>query len=176
MIGSSCDSMKHKREFDTCYFHNHHVQGVNYSLFIMLLKKMVSMESKRQPWADLAVSPLLSSQSADLYSVFHVSPSPHHEVPKGGVYIIGFRSIRVCRFQDGIETTHEAKVGSHHAARVVSRVVGPLLVLVASPVNFFSRSSISRKNNVAKSLGPFDVRKVPESKKHVKTRKYASRF
>jgi hypothetical protein len=32
--------MKHKREFDTSYFHNSHVQGVNYSLFIMLLKEM----------------------------------------------------------------------------------------------------------------------------------------
>jgi hypothetical protein len=30
--------MKHDKEFDTNYFHNSHVQGVNYSLFIMLLK------------------------------------------------------------------------------------------------------------------------------------------
>jgi hypothetical protein len=62
----------------------------------------------------------------------------------------------------------EEKGGSHHAARVVSRVVGPLLVLVASPVDFSSWSSISRNNDMAKSLGAFDVRKVPESQNHAK--------
>jgi hypothetical protein len=53
----------------------------------------------------------------------------------------------------------------------VVHVVGPLLVLVASPDEFFSQSSISQKNNVAKFLGPFDVRKVPESQKHAKNKK-----
>jgi hypothetical protein len=38
--------MKHMREFYISYFHNPHVQGVNYSIFSMLLKEMVSMESK----------------------------------------------------------------------------------------------------------------------------------
>jgi hypothetical protein len=45
--------MKHEREFDTSYFHNPHVQRVNYSLFIMLLKEMVSMESKSHNWEQL---------------------------------------------------------------------------------------------------------------------------
>jgi hypothetical protein len=68
MIGSSCDSdhRSTKREFDTSYFHNPIVQGVNYSLFIMVLEKMVSMETKGQPEAAPIVSPLLSSQSANL--------------------------------------------------------------------------------------------------------------
>jgi hypothetical protein len=38
-----------EREFDTSYFHNPIVQGVNYSLFIMSLEEMVSMELKGQP-------------------------------------------------------------------------------------------------------------------------------
>jgi hypothetical protein len=57
--------MKHEREFDTTYFHNPHFQGVNYFLFIMLLKEMVSMESKGQPGAAPLASSNLSSQSAD---------------------------------------------------------------------------------------------------------------
>jgi hypothetical protein len=51
--------MKHEREFDTSYFHNAIVHGVNYSLFIMLLKVLVSMESKGQPEAAPAASPRL---------------------------------------------------------------------------------------------------------------------
>jgi hypothetical protein len=50
--------------------------GVNYSLFIMLLKKMVPMESNGQPGAALAVYPLLALQSVDPYCVFHVFPCP----------------------------------------------------------------------------------------------------
>jgi hypothetical protein len=53
--------MKHEREFDTSYFHNPIVQGVNYSLFIMLLKEMVSMEPEGQPGAAPVVCPLLDS-------------------------------------------------------------------------------------------------------------------
>jgi hypothetical protein len=49
--------MKHKREFDTSFFHNPNSPGVNYSLFIMLLKEMVSMELKGQHGAALAASP-----------------------------------------------------------------------------------------------------------------------
>jgi hypothetical protein len=43
-------------------------------------------------------------------------------------------------------------------------MVSPLLRLVAFPVDFFSSSSISQ-TMMWKKLGPFDVRKVPESKK-----------
>jgi hypothetical protein len=48
-----------------------------------------------------------------------------------------------------------------------ARVVGPLLCRVAFPIDFlfFSSSCISRKNDVAKSLGPFDIRMILESQK-----------
>jgi hypothetical protein len=76
--------MKHEREFATSYFHNPHVQGVNYSLFIMLLKEMVSMESKGKLGAALTASLLVSLQFLDPYGVFHVSLSPRREVAQGG--------------------------------------------------------------------------------------------
>jgi hypothetical protein len=56
------------------------VQGANYSLFIMLHKEMVSMESKGQPGAAPTTYPLISSLCLDLYGVFVVSLPPHHEV------------------------------------------------------------------------------------------------
>jgi hypothetical protein len=40
-------------------------------------------------------------------------------------------------------------------AMSVARVVVPLLALVASPVDFFFDSCVSRKNDVAEFLGPF---------------------
>jgi hypothetical protein len=49
--------MKYERDFHTIYFHNPVVQGVNYSLFIMLLKEMVSMDFNGQRGAAPAVSP-----------------------------------------------------------------------------------------------------------------------
>jgi hypothetical protein len=67
------------------------VQGVNYSLFIMFLKEMISMELKGKLGAALAASPLLSSQSSDQFCVFRVSPAPHREMAKGVLYIVGFR-------------------------------------------------------------------------------------
>jgi hypothetical protein len=76
--------MKHEREFDTSYFHNLVVQGVNYSLLVMLLKEMVSMESKGQSGMASgeapAASPLLSLQSSNQFRVFFVSSPPHHEI------------------------------------------------------------------------------------------------
>jgi hypothetical protein len=56
--------MKHDREFDTSYFHNPIVQGLNHSLYIMLLKEMASMESRRQPGAAPKASPLPSYPSS----------------------------------------------------------------------------------------------------------------
>jgi hypothetical protein len=43
--------------------------------------------------------------------------------------------------------------------------VDPLLAHVTFPVDFFSESSISRKNNVTKRLGQFIVQKVLKVKK-----------
>jgi hypothetical protein len=97
-----------EREFDTSYFHNPIVQGVNYSHFIMLLKEMVSMESKGQPGAALEVSPLLSLQSVNPFDVFCVSSLPHHEIARGVLYIVDFRSGRIHGDQDCNERMHEA--------------------------------------------------------------------
>jgi hypothetical protein len=53
----------------------------------------------------------------------------------------------------------------YHAARKVDRVVDPLLSLVELHVDLlFSHFLISWKNDVAKRLGPFDVRKVSKVK------------
>jgi hypothetical protein len=56
---------------------------MNYSLFIMVMKEMMSMEEKGQPRAATAASPLQSSQFADLYCVFSVSLSPHPKIAQG---------------------------------------------------------------------------------------------
>jgi hypothetical protein len=138
--------MKHEREFDTSYFHNPHIQGVNYSLFIMLLKEMMSMESKGQPGAALTASPLQSLQSSDLYCVFCVSLSPSHKIIEGVVYIVRYMSRRSHTVQDCVETTLEGRDGAHHAVSMWDHTVPPPLFLVASPIDFFfSRSSISQK-------------------------------
>jgi hypothetical protein len=54
----------------------------------MLLKEMVSMESKGQPGVALVASPLLSSQSSDQFRVFFVSPSPRCKITRGVFYIV----------------------------------------------------------------------------------------
>jgi hypothetical protein len=46
---------------------------MNYSLFIMVAKKLVSMEVKGPSRMAPAVSPLLSPPFLDLFHVFHVS-------------------------------------------------------------------------------------------------------
>jgi hypothetical protein len=53
-------------------------------------------------------------------------------------------------------------------------MVHAIFLLIGLPVDFFSRSSKSRKYDMAKRMGLFDIRNVPESKKHAKTRKSAS--
>jgi hypothetical protein len=55
----------------------------------------------------------------------------------------------------------------------MGHVVGLLFHLVAFHVDLFSWSSTSQKNDMAKKLGPFDIRKVPKSQKHEKIRKSA---
>jgi hypothetical protein len=71
------------------------------------------MESKgaRQTGAAPTASPLLSSQSSDHFCVFYISPPPHHEISRGVLYIIGFRSRHIHRVQDCVERTHEGEVG-----------------------------------------------------------------
>jgi hypothetical protein len=64
------------------------------------------MESKGQPGAAPAASPLLSLQSIDLFGVFRVSPPPRHEIARGVLYIVGFRSRRLRGDQDCIEMIH----------------------------------------------------------------------
>jgi hypothetical protein len=85
-----------------------------------------------------------------------------------------FRSNPIHGVQDCVDTMLKAQDGANHTARSVAHMVGPLLALVASHVDFFfSSSCVSQKNDVAKSLCPFDVEKVSETKKHTKTRKFA---
>jgi hypothetical protein len=122
--------MKHKREFDKSYFHNPIVQGVNYSLFIMLLKEM---ESKGQSSVALAAAPVLSSQSSNQFCVFCVSPSPCREIARGALYIASFRSRQFCGDQGCIERTHEAWDGPHHATKKWAHVVGPSFPLPRVP-------------------------------------------
>jgi hypothetical protein len=145
---------------------------MNYSLFIMVPKDIVSMESKGQPGMASATSVLLSSQFVDPYCVFHVSLLPPRE---GVAFIVSFRSrwfrqAKVCSIW-----THEGEIGPHHAVRILGHTVGRLSYLVVFHIDFFfSRSLISRNNDVAKRLGPFDTQKVPKSKKHEKKSKFAS--
>jgi hypothetical protein len=69
--------MKHEGEFDTSYFHKTHIQGVKYSLFIMVLEEMMFMESKGQPRVALAASPpiLAVFRLVSCVLFFSVSPS-----------------------------------------------------------------------------------------------------
>jgi hypothetical protein len=69
---------------------------MNYSLFNIVTKVVVSMEVKGQPGIALAASPLLSSQSSDLFHVFHVSTPPSHEIACWVIYIVDFSSRRIC--------------------------------------------------------------------------------
>jgi hypothetical protein len=69
---------------------------------------------------------------------------------------------------------HEGKSGPHHAVSFLAHVTHPNFHLVVFPIDLFFSWSKSRKNDMAKRLAPFDVRKVPESKKHAKTKKSAS--
>jgi hypothetical protein len=58
---------------------------MNYSLFIIVLKEIVSIESKGQLGAAPAASPLISSQSTDPYCIFCVSPPPLAKSLEGGI-------------------------------------------------------------------------------------------
>jgi hypothetical protein len=86
-------------------------KGWTTTLFIMVMKEIDSMESKGQLGAALAASPLLSTQSSNSYGVFRVSLVLHHEIDKGGIYIVDFRSRWFHRFQGCVKTTHEGEVG-----------------------------------------------------------------
>jgi hypothetical protein len=59
---------------------------VNNSLFTLLLKQMVSMESNAQPEAAPAASPLLSLQFVDLYYFFVFLHRIVMKSPDGGIY------------------------------------------------------------------------------------------
>jgi hypothetical protein len=50
------------------------------------------MEVKGQPGAARTMSPLLSSQSLDLFHVLYISPPPRHEIARESIYIVSFRS------------------------------------------------------------------------------------
>jgi hypothetical protein len=150
--------MKHKREFDTSYFHNPHVQGVNYSLFIMLLKETMLMESKgaTRSGSDSVFPHILAVfRSVSCVLCFSAAPSRNHQ---RRVYVVSFRSNPIHGVQDYIKMTLMARDGPRHAAMSVACMVGPLLALVASPIEFFfSGSCVSQENDVANSLGLSDA-------------------
>jgi hypothetical protein len=112
----------------------------------MLLKEMVSMESKGQPAATLIASPLISSQSSNQNCVFRFSPPSHCKVARGGIYSqflvktnswgwrLRWKDARVARW-------------ARHMARKWARVVVPLLCLVASPIDFLFSLSLTRVNS-----------------------------
>jgi hypothetical protein len=83
IVRSSDSNQRSAREFEKSYFHNPIVQAGELPPFIMLLKDMMSMESKGQPGVTPTASPLLSLQSADPFSVFCVSLPPHREIAQG---------------------------------------------------------------------------------------------
>jgi hypothetical protein len=57
----------------------------------------------------------------------------------------------------------------------VDRVVGPILAIMEFPIDFFfSRSLISKKIDVAKRFGPFDIERSLKVKNMQKTRKSSS--
>jgi hypothetical protein len=115
---------------------------MNYSLVIMVLKEMVSMESRGSRVVPVA-SPLLSLQSIDPFIVFRISPPPHRNNAKGGIYS-QYRSRRVHGGEFCDNWTHEVPSGTYHVGQVLDRIVGPILALVVFPVDFFfSSSSIS---------------------------------
>jgi hypothetical protein len=81
----------------------------------MVTKEMMSMEAKGQLGVALAASSLLS-QSLDPFCVFSISMSPCHEIARGRVYIVGFRSRRFRRAKFCSNRTHRVEVGPHHVA------------------------------------------------------------
>jgi hypothetical protein len=83
---------------------------MKYSLFIMVMKEMMSMEAKGQMGAAPAASPLLSSQYSDLYYMFSVSLPPCRKITRL-TYIVDFRSRQFHRAEVCSKRTHKAGVG-----------------------------------------------------------------
>jgi hypothetical protein len=59
---------------------------MNYSLFNIETKEMISIEAKRQPGAVLVASHLLSLQFADPYCVFSIFTPPSMKYHKRRIY------------------------------------------------------------------------------------------
>jgi hypothetical protein len=138
---------------------------MNYSLFIMVLREMETMEVKRQPRAAPTGSPLLSSKSANLYCV---SLAPYREIAWGVLFIVGLG-------QDGSVKPEFQQLDPQgarwapprgqllgHCGRCsfAPRVVPRWLLLLT--VLYFL------KNDVEKRLSLFDVWKVRQSQRHAK--------
>jgi hypothetical protein len=157
--------------YDTSYFHNPHSPGDELLPLHHGEEGYGVMEAKGQLGAALAAAP---SFPCCLYISFVFFVFLRHPPARSleGIYILGFRSRRFRGVQDCVKTTHDGKVVPHNTTRIVACMVGPLSYLAAFHVDFLlSWSYISPKNDVEKTLGPFDVQKVPESQKHAKTRK-----
>jgi hypothetical protein len=108
---------------------------MNYPLFIVVAKEMVSMESKGQQWATLAASLLISLQPGDLFHVFRVFPPPC--ILTKGSYIVYFRWIHIRRAEGRGKMDHDRESGTHHTTKSLGRVVPPKILLVRFHVYFF---------------------------------------
>jgi hypothetical protein len=171
--------MKHEREFDTSYFHNPHVQGWTTPSSSWCWRRCCRCSRRATGSSFKSFSPTILAVFMSIWCILWFSVALLQNCQRG-VYIVGFMSRRFCRVQDCIEARHEVGDGSHHVASRWVSIFPYLFSLVAFLMSFlidlfFSRSYISQKNDVAKSLCPFDVRKVPKTQKHAKkTRKSAS--
>jgi hypothetical protein len=93
-------------------------------------------------------------------------PPPRKIAEGSGIHIVGFRSRQFHRVQDCVKTTHEGDMVPTTRSRggpawsslsFLPRCVPRWLLFLT--VFYFP------KNDVVESLGPFDVRKVPETQK-----------
>jgi hypothetical protein len=117
---------------------------MNYSLFIMVLKEMVSMEVKWQPEAASTSYYLLSFAVCRYVLCIHVSPPPHREIAQGSFYSC-FLVKKVPSSQSLHRLDPRGGDGPHQLAIFIGREVG-VLHLMIFPVDFlFSWSFISKK-------------------------------
>jgi hypothetical protein len=109
---------------------------MNYFLFIMMTKGMVSMEVERQPGVALVASPLLYC-SLQIYFVLSVSMPPPREIAWEIIYLVSFKLRQFRRGKESWKGVHGVESGVHHAARTLGHVVPHLFHLVVLHIDFF---------------------------------------
>jgi hypothetical protein len=117
---------------------------------------IVGFRSRRFRQARFCISPPILAVYRSVLCISCFSAA-HCEITRMVLVIVGYRSRRFHQANFCIDWTHKVGVRPHHVARKWAHVLLPLFHLVAFSVDFFSRSSISWKNNMAKRLGPLNV-------------------